>query len=115
MTSFARRQNSRFSRKPLIPPNAPPMKTRKPLIPPIGSNTRVACARAHKKVLKSLGVLGGIRGEAVETTRCPRCRSTETVDFHIHNRASVRRDCWKCGRFIEFVSWYGEHAPEGQP
>lgn len=37
-----------------------------------------------------------------------RCRSTETVDVPIHDGASVRRDCARCGRFICWPIWHGE-------
>ena len=47
--------------------------------------------------------------------RCPRCRSADFQDFHIHDGRSIRRDCRRCKRFIGFVSWYGQHAVEGQP
>ena len=37
-----------------------------------------------------------------------RCGSTRWRDVPIHNGKSVRRDCGKCGRFIEFPVWYGK-------
>ena len=36
-----------------------------------------------------------------------RCGSTETTDVAIHDGASLRRDCAKCGRFVDFPVWYG--------
>ncbi|OHB77742.1 MAG: hypothetical protein A2W31_03425 [Planctomycetes bacterium RBG_16_64_10] len=39
--------------------------------------------------------------------RCDRCRSTEYRDVSIHGGRSVRRDCAKCGRFLDFPVWYG--------
>jgi hypothetical protein len=37
-----------------------------------------------------------------------RCGSTTWRDVPIHDRQSVRRDCGRCGRFIEFPIWYGK-------
>lgn len=34
-----------------------------------------------------------------------RCGSTKYVDVPIHDGRSVRRDCVRCGRFIEFALW----------
>lgn len=39
---------------------------------------------------------------------CP-CGSTTWRDVPIHHGQSVRRDCAKCGRFIEFPIWYGKN------
>jgi hypothetical protein len=36
-----------------------------------------------------------------------RCGSTTWLDVPIHGRQSVRRDCARCGRFIDFSMWYG--------
>ena len=38
--------------------------------------------------------------------RCDRCHSAEFVDYSIHNGQSTRRDCARCGRFIDFPRWY---------
>jgi len=38
--------------------------------------------------------------------RC-RCGSTTWRDVPIHDGRSVRRDCGRCGRFIDFPIWYG--------
>lgn len=38
---------------------------------------------------------------------CTRCGSREFVDVQIHKGASVRRDCARCKRFIDFPVWYG--------
>jgi hypothetical protein len=37
-----------------------------------------------------------------------RCGSTTFRDIPIHGGQSVRRDCGRCGRFIEFPMWYGK-------
>jgi hypothetical protein len=37
-----------------------------------------------------------------------RCGSTRWRDVPIHDGQSVRRDCGRCGRFLEFPIWYGE-------
>lgn len=36
-----------------------------------------------------------------------RCGSAETVDVPIHDGRSLRRDCARCRRFIDFPVWYG--------
>ena len=36
------------------------------------------------------------------------CGSTKWRDVSIHDGQSVRRDCGRCGRFIEFAVWYGK-------
>lgn len=38
---------------------------------------------------------------------CPRCKCQEHVDHEIHEGASIRRDCKRCGRFLSFPKWYG--------
>jgi hypothetical protein len=35
-----------------------------------------------------------------------RCGSTTLRDVPIHGGQSVRRDCGRCGRFMEFPVWY---------
>lgn len=40
--------------------------------------------------------------------RCRRCGSAATLDVTIHEGASTRRDCARCGRFIAFTAWYGK-------
>lgn len=35
-----------------------------------------------------------------------RCGSTTWCDMPIHGGRSVRRDCGRCGRFIDFPLWY---------
>lgn len=37
-----------------------------------------------------------------------RCDSTTWRDVPIHGGQSVRRDCGRCGRFLDFPSWYGK-------
>jgi hypothetical protein len=36
-----------------------------------------------------------------------RCGSTAWQDVLIHDGRSTRRDCARCGRFIDFSRWYG--------
>jgi hypothetical protein len=36
-----------------------------------------------------------------------RCGSTTWRDVPIHGGESVRRDCGRCGRFLDFPVWYG--------
>lgn len=36
-----------------------------------------------------------------------RCGSTAWRDVPIHRGQSVRRDCGRCGRFLDFPVWYG--------
>jgi hypothetical protein len=35
-----------------------------------------------------------------------RCGSDTTLDVPIHGGRSVRRDCGRCGRFVEFPIWH---------
>ena len=44
---------------------------------------------------------------AKPTTSVCRCGSTTWQDVPIHDGQSVRRDCSRCGRFINFPVWYG--------
>lgn len=37
-----------------------------------------------------------------------RCGATERRTVPIHNGQSLRRDCGRCGRFVEFLVWYGK-------
>ena len=36
-----------------------------------------------------------------------RCGSTTSRDFPIHDGQSIRRDCGRCRRFLDFPVWYG--------
>jgi hypothetical protein len=46
-------------------------------------------------------------GNVMARTAC-RCGSWEARDVLIHDGQSVRRDCVRCGRFLEFPVWYGK-------
>jgi hypothetical protein len=46
-----------------------------------------------------------VAAERTETV-CP-CGARTWQDMPIHGGQSVRRDCGQCGRFIDFVVWYG--------
>ena len=39
--------------------------------------------------------------------KCRRCGSTQYHDVPIHNGKSIRRDCARCGRFLDFPAWHG--------
>lgn len=39
-----------------------------------------------------------------------RCGSTTCLEVAIHDGQSTRRDCARCGRFIDFSRWYGSDA-----
>ncbi len=39
-----------------------------------------------------------------------RCGSTTSVEVLIHEGRSIRRDCARCARFIDFSRWYGTDA-----
>ncbi|HEX4129735.1 MAG TPA: hypothetical protein VHZ24_06810 [Pirellulales bacterium] len=43
--------------------------------------------------------------------RCRRCGSCDTIDVPIHDGQSLRRDCARCNRFIDFPLWYGVPRP----
>ena len=55
---------------------------------------------------------GEPRGAARTTAARPicRCGSTTWVDVPIHDGQSTRRDCARCGRFVDFSRWYGIDA-----
>jgi hypothetical protein len=44
---------------------------------------------------------------ATNTEQICRCGSTTSRDVPIHDGQSTRRDCGRCGRFIEFPIWHG--------
>jgi len=39
-----------------------------------------------------------------------RCGAAKWRDVPIHDGRSIRRDCARCGRFIDFTVWYGKDA-----
>jgi len=39
-----------------------------------------------------------------------RCGSTTWREVPIHDEQSIRQDCARCGRFIDFSIWYGNDA-----
>ena len=39
-----------------------------------------------------------------------RCGGATWRDVPIHGGQSVRRDCGRCGRFLDFSVWYGKNA-----
>ena len=47
------------------------------------------------------------KGPDALTKPACRCGSTTWRDVPIHDGQSVRRDCGRCGRFIDFPIWYG--------
>ena len=42
-----------------------------------------------------------------------RCGSTTWRDVPIHGGQSVRRDCGRCGRFLDFPVWHGKATLQG--
>ena len=40
-----------------------------------------------------------------------RCGATNWRDVPIHGGKSIRRDCGRCGRFVDFPVWYGKATP----
>ena len=64
--------------------------------------------KTHKAELLALlrptpDVAPARRSEAV----C-RCGATTSHDVPIHGGQSIRRDCGRCGRFIDFPIWHGK-------
>ena len=59
---------------------------------------------------------GGLCSPPQPATRppgvCDRCWSDQHKDVPIHSGRSIRRDCAKCGKFIDFVKW---NPPRGHP
>jgi hypothetical protein len=39
-----------------------------------------------------------------------RCGSTTWRDVPIHDGQSIRRDCGRCGRFLDFSVWHGRNT-----
>ncbi|MGD9722623.1 MAG: hypothetical protein AB7O59_14930 [Pirellulales bacterium] len=46
----------------------------------------------------------------IATKAVCRCGSATWLDVPIHDGQSTRRDCARCGRFIDFSRWYGQSA-----
>jgi hypothetical protein len=40
--------------------------------------------------------------------RCERCHSAKYIDVPIHKGQSIRRDCARCGRLLDFPLWHGQ-------
>ncbi|NLF09477.1 MAG: hypothetical protein GX594_16075 [Pirellulaceae bacterium] len=72
--------------------------------------------KAYKtELLALLRPVAAVQAEPMPTTKPtakPVCRCGSTVwrDVPIHNGQSVRRDCGRCGRFLDFPVWYGNTA-----
>jgi len=76
----------------------------------------LARLKAHKA---DLTLLGAKQGDETVQNRTPkkesdtptkavcRCGATTWRDVPIHGGQSVRRDCGRCGRFLDFPVWYG--------
>jgi hypothetical protein len=58
-------------------------------------------AMLHRHKVALMAVLDG------EPVPCPRCGGIDMLDVAIHDGQSVRRECARCGRFVEFAVWYG--------
>ena len=74
----------------------------------------MARLKTHKAELLALfWPAAAIQAQPMPTTKpttnpvC-RCGGAALRDVPIHDGQSVRRDCARCGRFIEFPVWYGE-------
>lgn len=76
--------------------------------------------RTHKAaLLATLRLTSGggptVPVDATEATVLPpaavcRCGSTKWRDVPIHGGQTIRRDCARCGRFIDFPLWHGNDA-----
>jgi len=72
--------------------------------------------KAHKADV--LALLQLVPNTSVATQDAPadrtrpvcRCGATTWRDVPIHGGQSVRRDCARCGRFLEFPVWYGNNT-----
>ncbi len=53
-------------------------------------------------------VLNSRQGTTKKPEPLCRCGGTTWNDVLIHGGQSVRRDCGKCGRFLDFPIWYGK-------
>ena len=57
---------------------------------------------------------GTATDKAAATKVVCRCGSTGWRDVPIHDGQSVRRDCDRCGRFLDFLVWYGKDTLHGE-
>jgi hypothetical protein len=88
---------------------------RAPALPKAAQATRRSTVESHIEstmrpvvsVLERFPIFAN-RGEA-SGFRC-RCGGTTSCDLPIHEGQSVRRDCGRCGRFLDFPVWYGKSA-----
>ena len=50
--------------------------------------------------------------DASVTSAKPLCRCGSAIwrDVPIHNGQSIRRDCGRCGRFLDFPVWHGNYT-----
>ena len=51
---------------------------------------------------------GTTTDKAAATKAVCRCGSTDWRDVPIHDGQSIRRECGRCRRFIDFSVWYGK-------
>ena len=81
----------------------------------------VARLKIHKAELLALLRPSAEPMSMTKPTAKPVCRCGSTVwrDVPIHGGQSVRRDCGRCGRFLDFPVWYekttgqdGQHSIE---
>lgn len=47
----------------------------------------------------------GTAAEPDTPTRCSRCGASTHVDEQLTEGRGIRRDCGRCGQFLEFVEW----------
>ena len=69
--------------------------------------------KAHKSAI--LSQLQAIPSATFAVTSAPaksicRCGSTVSRDIPIHDGQSQRRECARCGRFLNFPNWYGNNT-----
>jgi len=58
----------------------------------------------------ALRVVPSQAAPAIIAKRVCKCGSTTWLDVPIHNGQSIRRDCGRCKRFLEFAVWHGMNA-----
>ena len=78
---------------------------------------RIHAARTHAELTEALAEYEAAAGPQKpqdrqtrpQTSAC-RCGSTAWRDVPIHDGQSVRRDCARCDRFLDFPVWHGKNT-----
>jgi len=70
-----------------------------------------------QQTIETIPVVAPVAAEsatAKPTKPVCRCGSTTWRNVPIHDGQSARRDCGRCGRFLDFPIWYGKDALQNE-